>query len=65
MKQGTQRCWLRCAHCGAREWVNKWTEFGPCPHCEKGPRFAENDDGKPMIVWTGLQDATNWDPRER
>ena len=56
------RCWLRCRNCGAREWVQSLTKFGPCPHCGAGPRYAEGDDGEPMIVWSAAQDVTSWGP---
>ena len=59
------RCWLRCPHCGAREWVQDRTEFGPCPECGGGPRYAEADDGQPMLVWSGSVDLESWDVSEQ
>lgn len=59
-----QRCWLRCANCGVREWINRLTGFGPCPSCGKGPRFAEGDDGEPMVVWSTGQDPAIWGTRK-
>lgn len=55
------RCWLRCPHCGAKELVQPETTFGACPECGGGPRFAEDDIGSPMLVWSDLDDVTSWD----
>lgn len=55
------RCWLRCAHCETKELVQDGTTFGPCPHCGGGPRFAENDAGAPMYVFSiAGHDLTDW-----
>lgn len=58
------RCWLRCPHCGTRELVQSTTEFGRCPECKGGPRFAENDEGQPVFVWSAGHDLTIWDVSE-
>ncbi len=66
------RCWLCCPHCKTRELVQNETEFGPCPECGGGPRFAEGDNGEPMLVWSAPSrpssqhgwspyDPTSWD----
>lgn len=55
------RCWLKCPHCGTQELVLSTTEFGPCPNCGGGPRFAQGDNGDPMIVWSTAQDPTSWE----
>lgn len=56
------QCWLRCGQCGTKELLLASTKFdGGCLHCGGGPRFAEDDEGKPMIVWSGTDDLTKWD----
>lgn len=56
------RCWLRCVQCGTKELLVERTKFdGGCLHCGGGPRVAEDDDGNPMVVWSGHDDVTSWD----
>lgn len=59
------RVWLRCMTCGAKELLNDRTKFdGGCLHCGGGPRTAEDDDGKPMLVSTDTADPTDWSAPE-
>lgn len=63
----SDRCWLVCPHCHAKELVQAETEFGACPNCGGGPRHAEDDNGTPMFVWSTQNDPTSWsvDPADR
>jgi len=53
-------CWLVCKKCGAKEFVQQETTFGPCPVCGGSPRYAENDHGQPMFVFSGPFDFEDW-----
>lgn len=56
------RCWLRCTKCGTKELLVRGTKFdGGCLNCGGGPRVAENDHGRPMVVWSNVSDPTSWD----
>lgn len=52
-------CWLVCKKCGVKEWVQDRTKFVHCPTC-KEPRYAEDDEGRPMVVWSVPQDHDKW-----
>lgn len=54
------QCWLVCKTCDARELVQDQTDFGPCPHCGGGPRFAKGDKDQDMFVVVGEHDFTEW-----
>jgi hypothetical protein len=56
------RCWLRCIQCGTKELLVERTKFdGGCLECGGGPRVAEDDAGRPMVVWSSTDDITSWD----
>ena len=54
------RTWLVCKRCGTKEWLQPHTELVGCPDCS-APRFAENDGGDPMFIFSELDDLTSWD----
>lgn len=51
--------WLVCKTCGEKEWLQSHT---PIVHCKKcgAPRYAENDEGQPMILWSHPVDPAKW-----
>lgn len=55
------RAWLVCPHCGTKELIQDQTVFGACPECKGGPRYAKDDDGNDVLVWSGFEDITKWD----
>ena len=60
------RCWLVCLQCGTKELLTKLTKFdGGCLHCGGGPRVAKGDHGEDMIVWSAVNDPTNWEPEAK
>lgn len=52
--------WIVCRKCGDKEWVQSHTPFVHCQKCQ-APRFAEDDSGRPLIVWSEYQDPDKWE----
>lgn len=55
------RAWLVCPHCETKELIQQQTTFGVCPECGGGPRYAKDDAGNNVFVWTRFEDITKWD----
>jgi predicted RNA-binding Zn-ribbon protein involved in translation (DUF1610 family) len=51
--------WLVCKTCGIKEWLQNHTAIVPCPKCGSA-RFAEDDEGRPFILWSKPQDPDKW-----
>lgn len=49
--------------CGKEEYV-EGTVPQPCPLCGSA-RYAENERGEPMVIWSDIGDPNNWAPPER
>lgn len=54
--------WLVCKRCEVKEWLHEQTPITPCPTCGSA-RYAEDGDGHPVILLSGLNDPTDWSPR--
>lgn len=52
--------WLVCKKCGEKELIQDGPNFFVHCHACKGPHYAENDKGEPLIVWSTSQDLENW-----
>jgi predicted nucleic-acid-binding Zn-ribbon protein len=51
--------WLVCKECGVKEWLQPHTPLTHCPKC-RAPRFAEDDAGQPMVLWSAPLDPNVW-----
>lgn len=54
---------LVCKSCGAWEWRKEWDECPHCPVCRRA-RFAENEKGEPLFVFTKANDPSSWDVKD-
>ena len=55
--------WLVCKRCDVKEALLPATPIVGCQTCG-APRFAENDDGQPMAVFSEVGNFESWgDPR--
>lgn len=57
MNEQSQSVFLVCEACGSKE---KMTEPIGCPVCG-APRYAEDKDGKPLVLWSEKSDPTSWE----
>jgi hypothetical protein len=53
------RVWLICPKCQIREWLQPHTQIAGCSSCGAA-RHAVDDQGRPVLLWSGIQDATRW-----
>jgi hypothetical protein len=52
--------WLVCKRCGVKEAILPCTKLSGCTTCGEA-RFAENDDGEPMVIWSVPQNPDSFD----
>lgn len=52
--------WLVCKRCEVQEAILPTTPIVGCTWCG-APRYAVNDDGEPMIIWSKINDFEKWD----
>lgn len=50
---------LVCRKCQTKEWLQARTPIVHCPTCLSA-RYAEDEAGKPMILWSELCDPCSW-----
>ncbi len=50
---------LVCKRCEVQEAILPTTPIVGCVWCG-APRYAVNDDGQPMILWSAGSDVTDW-----
>lgn len=51
--------YLICEICGERETITNETEFVHCHTC-RAPRYAKNEEGKDVVVFTNIQVKDKW-----
>lgn len=51
--------WLVCKRCDVKEALLATTPVVGCQSCG-APRYAVNDDGDPMLVYSKIEDWDNW-----
>ena len=53
--------WLICESCGCKELILPTTSFdGGCKYCGGIRSRTEDDDGKPLIAWSNINDFLGW-----
>ncbi len=56
--------WLVCHRCEIKEPINEYTITYGCPKCS-APKFAEDDEGHPLLVWTNNDNFEDWSCDEK
>jgi hypothetical protein len=52
--------WLVCKRCRVEEAILPTTPIVGCPTCGD-PRYAVNDEGQPLLIWSKIHDFDSWD----
>jgi len=52
--------WLHCKRCDVKEAIQPHTPIVGCHACGE-PRYAVDDDGKPMWLFSKVHDFENWE----
>jgi hypothetical protein len=52
--------WLVCKRCKSEEPILPSTPIVGCNVCGE-PRYAVNDDGYPMVLWSKVADFDRWE----
>ena len=54
--------WLVCKRCKIEEPITPTTPIVGCQRCGD-PRYAVNDDGQPMFLYSKIDEFDKWDTR--
>lgn len=52
--------WLACKRCGTKEAILPTTPIVGCQTCGAA-RYAVNDDGQPMLLWSKIDEFDKWE----
>lgn len=55
--------WLVCKRCRIEEPILADTPIVGCNRCGE-PRYAVNDNGQPMLLWSKIHDFDSWEEDE-